>query len=863
MASDGTKALLLQIDANVALLKSNLAQGDAAVASFVEHTEERLEIVDLAFEKLGDHVKEHAVEIGGAVAGIFAIEALVEFAAKGLELAASLGEVAQQLGVTARDLQVFRYAASQVGISTEDMDKGLQKFTKSLGSARAGSEEASKIFKAIGFSDDQIKHLDVHDALLKTADGIAAVGDRATRAVPETQLFGRAGQQLDTLFAGGSKGIEAFAASAEKLGLIIPDEFLERAAVAEHKVSELKQVLSVNIANAVAQNADAITTLATALEAVAVGAAHAVQRFSGFVTIAKSEGLIAAFAANGQEKDQAGTDEGNLQRQLVNFRTAQQTYLQTPGSPEQQRNFGERIAALKAAALKVSSDKEEAEAARKLGEQQGKGDGLGGVLAPKGKSAADLAKEAEEARKREVERQKKVADEEAKLDDEYLTARSGLTANADEQAVIARKRLATQTAAKNADLDSQVSDGRVKGAEEGELRARIARNAAIELDAINQKANIRDQQDTFALANKKLDLLKDELGSQEALATTAKARREIELRILAAEKANEQAQLEAVSADKNRKPSERHYSDEQIAEADASLADIDKRYDGKAAGIEKDTQGPAETYLKTLNPTKDERNELIQTDEVKAFQSLNTSLDSSITKSLHLHGIFGNIVQDLIDMAVKQALIKPLANAFLGKSGDGGGGGIFGSIGKLLGHGGGGGAGFGNPLGADDDFFSGFGGFADGGDPARSDGRITGPGTGRSDSILAMTSGGKPIRVANGESIVTADATSKYWPMIKAMNAGQVPRFADGGLPSMQSPEIRAPKMPDLDAIGQSRQPVANHFDLRGAVVTQDLLDQMNGIANAHVQANKPATVAAGAHLAAQNAGRARRRALG
>ena len=53
-----------------------------------------------------------------------------------------------------------------------------------------------------------------------------------------------------------------------------------------------------------------------------------------------------------------------------------------------------------------------------------------------------------------------------------------------------------------------------------------------------------------------------------------------------------------------------------------------------------------------------------------------------------------------------------------------------------------------------------------------------------SDSILAVTSGGKPIRVANGESIVTADATSKYWPMIKAMNAGQMPRFAIGGAAS-------------------------------------------------------------------------------
>jgi tape measure domain-containing protein len=52
-------------------------------------------------------------------------------------------------------------------------------------------------------------------------------------------------------------------------------------------------------------------------------------------------------------------------------------------------------------------------------------------------------------------------------------------------------------------------------------------------------------------------------------------------------------------------------------------------------------------------------------------------------------------------------------------------------------------------------------------------GLIKGPGTGTSDSIIA--------RVSNGESIITADATKKYWPMLKAMNAGkELPAFNKG-----------------------------------------------------------------------------------
>lgn len=60
--------------------------------------------------------------------------------------------------------------------------------------------------------------------------------------------------------------------------------------------------------------------------------------------------------------------------------------------------------------------------------------------------------------------------------------------------------------------------------------------------------------------------------------------------------------------------------------------------------------------------------------------------------------------------------------------------------------------------------------FADGG-------RIVGPGTGRSDSILAA--------VSNGEFLVNAAATRRHLPLLEAINrdtGGRLPGFADGGL---------------------------------------------------------------------------------
>lgn len=69
------------------------------------------------------------------------------------------------------------------------------------------------------------------------------------------------------------------------------------------------------------------------------------------------------------------------------------------------------------------------------------------------------------------------------------------------------------------------------------------------------------------------------------------------------------------------------------------------------------------------------------------------------------------------------------------------------------------------------------GGFADGGLVSAGNfangGQIEGPGTGRSDSIVA--------RVSNGEFITNAASTARHLPLLQAINADRIPKFADGG----------------------------------------------------------------------------------
>ncbi|MFI6307450.1 hypothetical protein ACIBCH_36665 [Amycolatopsis thailandensis] len=63
----------------------------------------------------------------------------------------------------------------------------------------------------------------------------------------------------------------------------------------------------------------------------------------------------------------------------------------------------------------------------------------------------------------------------------------------------------------------------------------------------------------------------------------------------------------------------------------------------------------------------------------------------------------------------------------------------------------------------------------------RGGGRISGPGTGTSDSILAMSSRG-PVGVSNREFVVNAEDTERTLPLLRFINAGGLRGYADGGL---------------------------------------------------------------------------------
>lgn len=216
--------------------------------------------------------------------GAFAVGQIADLAKRGLDYASSLGEVAAQLGVTTRALQEYRYAASQAGIEQGEMDQALAQLTRRLGDAANGAKEPAGALARLGISvrDANGQVRDAGETIPLIAEALKGISSPAERAALLVDLFGKSGQKLAPLLAGGAAGVNSLRDAAQKLGIVLSDSQINKADEAADKLTALKQVMEARIAGAAADNVDSILALVdglTALIVAAGGAAKAIQDF--------------------------------------------------------------------------------------------------------------------------------------------------------------------------------------------------------------------------------------------------------------------------------------------------------------------------------------------------------------------------------------------------------------------------------------------------------------------------------------------------------------------------------------------------------------------------------------------------------
>lgn len=160
------------------------------------------------------------VSLRGALSAIKALT--VGLAEQGDEAA----KTSRRLGLTAEQLQEYKFAADRAGVSGEEVIKSFEKLNKNVGDLRGNYGSLNTILKATNPELlEQFKSVQTNEEAFKLAT--KAIGELPTqleKASLAQALFGRSGLKMLTVMEGGTEEIEKLREEARKYGNIISNE---------------------------------------------------------------------------------------------------------------------------------------------------------------------------------------------------------------------------------------------------------------------------------------------------------------------------------------------------------------------------------------------------------------------------------------------------------------------------------------------------------------------------------------------------------------------------------------------------------------------------------------------------------------
>lgn len=247
------------------LLEAQTKQFDSAMKRLSKMTDTETKKVSKSLETMNAKMSGVAnnfakgFAIGAISAAVGALGAMVS---SSIETAAAVGDLSDKLGVTSTKLQELNYGAVQANMDFAEFEKSLLKFSKSLGEARNGSGDLRKTLMANGFSEAEIRAMDYSEALDTVAELVKNAATEQDAMLIITQAFGRGGAPMLEFLRDGKKGLDEFAAAAQKANAIISEESVKsaqkfddawaagktgaKAAIAEWSIYALGKIFEVN-----------------------------------------------------------------------------------------------------------------------------------------------------------------------------------------------------------------------------------------------------------------------------------------------------------------------------------------------------------------------------------------------------------------------------------------------------------------------------------------------------------------------------------------------------------------------------------------------------------------------------------------
>jgi hypothetical protein len=211
------------------------------------------------------------IAAGGALAAISSLSGAIGKASKALEDFEEIGNRAKTVGLRNDTFQAISFGALQADVSQEKLNSSLEIFAKNIGLAEKGGGALFTSLKRLNpeLLQTLLTTNDQELRLRKVAEAFAQTSDATERAALATAVFGKGGIDMVRVLEGGSQAIAKLKREAKDLGVIVPDELIEKAGMLDDKLAALGKIIDINISQALVNAAPFLVSATEGMAAFA------------------------------------------------------------------------------------------------------------------------------------------------------------------------------------------------------------------------------------------------------------------------------------------------------------------------------------------------------------------------------------------------------------------------------------------------------------------------------------------------------------------------------------------------------------------------------------------------------------------
>jgi hypothetical protein len=256
-------SISIDLSTNAAKFASGFKSAATTVESQSARMAKSVAAVELGVNKIGGTLKTF---LGGlaAGAGFSALTSLGGAFDKLKQTISDFDEIAtnaRTVGLRTDTYQALAFSAKQANISQESFNSSLSIFAKNAGLAEKG---AGALFAGLKNLNPQLLQnilntKDQEERLKLVSDALAQTSDATQKAALSAVVFGKGGVQMAQFLDQGRASIDAMKKSAQEMGIIIPDDLLQRAGKLDDQLDVLSTVINSQLSQALINLAPILT----------------------------------------------------------------------------------------------------------------------------------------------------------------------------------------------------------------------------------------------------------------------------------------------------------------------------------------------------------------------------------------------------------------------------------------------------------------------------------------------------------------------------------------------------------------------------------------------------------------------------